>query len=132
MDNTYDPKKVSVTVADRIMTGFSEDSIIKIASSGDAVTPTVGVQGDVSYTESADKSGTLTLSFAQTSASIAYLRKLYNNKTSFAVVVNDANDGMGFLLSASGCRITKMPDIERGKSIATQEITIHIPNITLD
>ena len=94
MAQTYDPAKVTVTVDGTVMTGFSEDSMIKISPTGDAVTPVVSVQGEVAYTENADKTGTLTLSFFQTSSALPRLRSLFNRKAEFAVVVSDANEGI--------------------------------------
>lgn len=132
MAQTYDPAKVTVTVDGTVMTGFSEDSMIKISPTGDAVTPVVSVQGEVAYTENADKTGTLTLSFLQTSSALPRLRSLFNRKAEFAVVVSDANEGATMLLAQEGCRITKMPEITRGKSIATQEVAIFVPNITVE
>ena len=58
----YDPRKVSVVVDGRIVTGFADSSMITIARSEDIVSTSVGTQGDVVYSESANRSGTLTMS----------------------------------------------------------------------
>ena len=61
---TYDPTKVSLVVNGRVITGFATDSMITVARSEDMVTTAVGVQGDVTYNENANDSGTMTVTLS--------------------------------------------------------------------
>lgn len=68
---SYDPKKINVIVAGRVITGFSADGVVTLAKSEDSVTPSVGAKGDVAYSENANESGTVTLTLMSTSSSLA-------------------------------------------------------------
>ena len=70
---SYDPKKVNVAVAGRIITGFASDGVITITKSEDSVIPSVGAKGDVAYSENANESGTIAITLMSTSSSLAYL-----------------------------------------------------------
>ena len=70
---TYDPKKVNVIVGGRVITGFASDGVVTLAKSEDSVTPSVGAKGDVTYSENANESGTVSLTLMSTSSSLSYL-----------------------------------------------------------
>ena len=87
----YDPRKVSVVVDGRIVTGFADSSMITIARSEDIVSTSVGTQGDVVYSESANRSGTLTMSLQSTSASLVWLKNIAKSRKEISVVITDAS-----------------------------------------
>ena len=128
---TYDPKKVTVIIDGRILTGFATDSMIKATKNEDSVTPTVGAQGDVAYTENANESGTLECSLMSTSASLPFIRALEASKKPFAASVADANDVDGIHISEENCRIIKMPDISRGKGEETVPFSVFVPTLNV-
>ena len=66
----YDPMKVSVAVDGRAVTGFADSSVVTVTRSEDIVSTTVGTQGDVVYSENANRSVTFARSLQVTSASI--------------------------------------------------------------
>ncbi len=68
---TYDPKKVNVIVGGRVITGFASDGVVTLAKSEDSVTPSVGAKGDVTYSENANESGTVSLTLMSTSSSLS-------------------------------------------------------------
>ena len=115
---TYDPKKVNVIVGGRVITGFASDGVVTLAKSEDSVTPSVGAKGDVTYSENANESGTVSLTLMSTSSSLSYLRDLEAKRR--AVTMNEDN-----------CRITKMPDVARQKEQATVTVTIFVPSMTI-
>ena len=82
---SYDPKKVSLVVNGRMITGFATDSMITVARSEDIVTTAVGVQGDVTYNENANESGTMTVTLSGTSSSLPSLRDLALRRKQFSV-----------------------------------------------
>ena len=128
---SYDPKKVTVTLNGRVLTGFASDGIITVSKSEDSFTPNVGAQGDVIIEENANESGTIAVTLQQTSSSLPYLRNLAANRTFFRTVISDSNDDDGIKISASNCRITKMPDVVRGKNTNTVTVNIYVPNLVI-
>lgn len=126
---TYDPKKVSLVVNARIITGFAADSMISVARSEDIVTTSVGVQGDVTYNENANESGTMTITLSGTSSSLPYLRDLALRRTQVSVLMADANDDSNVYVSGDRCRITRPPDLARAKEIGSETVTIFVPSL---
>ena len=106
----YDPKKVTVNVGGRIITGFAESSVVTVNSNEDRVTPAVGAQGDVVYSENANESGSMVMSLQTTSASIPYLKRLAIDRKETDILITDANKDTAETISGSRCRVTKIPD----------------------
>lgn len=128
---TYDPKKVNVIVGGRVITGFASDGVVTLAKSEDSVTPSVGAKGDVTYSENANESGTVSLTLMSTSSSLSYLRGLEAKRRAVNVSITDANDDTAFTMNEDNCRITKMPDVARQKEQATVTVTIFVPSMTI-
>lgn len=128
---TYDPKKVNVIVGGRAITGFASDGVVTLAKSEDSVTPSVGAKGDVTYSENANESGTVSLTLMSTSSSLSYLRDLEAKRRAVNVSITDANDDTAFTMNEDNCRITKMPDVARQKEQATVTVTIFVPSMTI-
>lgn len=128
---TYDPKKVNVIVGGRVITGFASDGVVTLAKSEDSVTPSVGTKGDVTYSENANESGTVSLTLMSTSSSLSYLRDLEAKRRAVNVSITDANDDTAFTMNEDNCRITKMPDVSRQKEQATVTVTIFVPSMTI-
>ena len=128
---TYDTKKVNVIVGGRVITGFASDGVVTLAKSEDSVTPSVGAKGDVTYSENANESGTVSLTLMSTSSSLSYLRDLEAKRRAVNVSITDANDDTAFTMNEDNCRITKMPDVARQKEQATVTVTIFVPSMTI-
>lgn len=128
---TYDPKKVNVIIGGRVITGFASDGVVTLAKSEDSVTPSVGAKGDVTYSENANESGTVSLTLMSTSSSLPYLRELEAKRRAINVSITDANDDTAFTMNEDNCRITKMPDVARQKEQATVTVTIFVPSMTI-
>ena len=125
----YDPRKVSVVVDGRIVTGFADSSMITIARSEDIVSTSVGTQGDVVYSESANRSGTLTMSLQTTSASLVWLKNIAKSRKEISVVITDASQTPAEVTNASRCRITRIPDNKKEKTAGSVDVTIFAPEI---
>ena len=125
----YDPRKVSVVVDGRIVTGFADSSMITIARSEDIVSTSVGTQGDVVYSESANRSGTLTMSLQSTSASLVWLKNIAKSRKEISVVITDASQTPAEVTNASRCRITRIPDNKKEKTAGSVDVTIFAPEI---
>ena len=90
--STYDPKKVTVSIGGRVITGFAADGVVTLTHNEDAVTPSVGVKGDVAYSENANNSGNAALPLMSTSSSLAYLREICAKRRPVRFSVSDVND----------------------------------------
>ncbi len=126
---SYDPIKVNLNVDGRTITGYADSSMITIAQGEDLVTPTVGAQGDVVYSESANESGTMTISLQTTSASLPYLKDIAKQRKQVSVLLNDANSDTAEIVRSSRCRVTKVPDVKKEKAAGSVDITIFMPKI---
>lgn len=125
----YDPTKVSVVISGLVITGFADSSVVAVARNEDIVTPSVGAQGDVVYSENANQSATITLSLQSTSASVYKLRQMALSRQEVDIVISDAGNDGGELLSAGRCRITKVPDSKKEKTAGSVDITIFAPAV---
>ena len=125
----YDPKKVTVNVGGRIITGFAESSVVTVSANEDRVTPIVGAQGDVVYSENANESGSVVMTLQTTSASLPYLKGLAIGRQETDVLISDANRDTAETVSGSRCRVTKIPDGKKEKPAGSVDITIFIPRL---
>jgi hypothetical protein len=127
---TYDPKNISITVNGTILTGFSEKSIVKVEKNEDSFKPYVGAQGEVSYGNSADKTGKITVTLVSTSPSYIYMNKLSIGSDVYPVNVVDLNTNMKF--GGTDCRIIKPAAVELGKEITDREFEIYVAELKYD
>ncbi len=126
----YDPEKVSVIFNNRQIRMFGDD-IFKLARAGDNVSLKVGVQGDGTYVENADKSATLTITIQQQSPDLRYLESCAERKVRGSLALNDSNDD-GRNIFAMNCRVQKLPDRGRGKDAADVQFVFIIPRLELN
>ena len=89
----------------------------------------MGAKGDVTYSENANESGTVSLTLMSTSSSLSYLRDLEAKRRAVNVSITDANDDTAFTMNEDNCRITKMPDVARQKEQATVTVTIFVTSM---
>lgn len=126
----YDPEKVSVIFNNRQIRMFGDD-IFKLARAGDNVSLKVGVQGDGTYVENADKSATLTITIQQQSPDLRYLESCAEKKVAGSLSLNDANDD-GRNIFAMNCRVQKLPERGRGKDAADVQFVFIIPRLEIN
>lgn len=125
MSTTYDFKKVSVIIDGHIVTGFMDGSVVKWDKNADNVIPHIGADGEVTYSESNDKTGIITLTLKQNSASLSKVLELSEAKREFATRVVDTNTN-GLRVGGTQSRIVKTPSGERGAEIAGVEVQIYV------
>ena len=126
---TYDFKKVSVIVNGVYITGFMDGEVIQVEKNEDDVVPHVGASGDVTYAESADKTGTITLTLKQTSASLSFLQRLRKSKRIFPIQIVDSNTNK-YRVGGREARILKMPNRSWGNEVQGVEVQIHVADLT--
>lgn len=126
---TYDFKKVSVIVDGVFIVGFMDGEPIQVEKNEDDITPHVGAGGDVTYAESADQTGTITLTLKQTSASLPFLQQLRKSKRIFPIQIVDSNTNT-YRVGGSEARIVKMPSRSWGAEVQGVEVQIHVADLT--
>lgn len=112
---TYSPKKVQIIVADQILTGIAKGSFVVVEKKEDDFTTEIGSDGEGARTQSADESGSITITLMQTSASNDILNALRDaDKASGASVFGlMVKDGSGrSIYTAAEAWIRKVPNSE--------------------
>lgn len=114
---TYDPKKVSIIFGVVQLSGFSENSKVKVSQRENAFNLTVGVDGEGMRVKSNDSSATIEIELLQTSLSNNYLDTIANldkagNAGALPLIVREA-DGATVLMCETAW-VMKKPDVEFG------------------
>lgn len=125
MLNSYSPKDVSVSFNGIAITGFAEDSMVRIRRNSEILTETVGAQGELSLTKNADKTGEVEVELLQTSESnIALSALLFASEFGGGlipvgeIIVTDPSGSN--LTLAHNAYIKTPPEIELGKDQASR------------
>jgi hypothetical protein len=121
---TYDPGKIVVSFAGRLITGFADGTFVNAERTEDAFALTIGARGEGARTRSRNQSGTVTLTLMQSSLS---------NDVLSAIASADALAGSGVgemfikdlngttLIAAGNAWIKKLPSVEMGKDLSNRE-----------
>jgi hypothetical protein len=128
MADTFDFKKVSTIADGVIITGWMDGEVISVEKNEDDVIPHVGAGGDVTYAESADKTGTITLTLKQTSSSLPHLQELRKSKKVFPIQILDVSSRV-YKTGGTEARILKMPSRTYGSEVQGVEVQIHVANL---
>lgn len=130
--NTYDPKDVVVSVAGTIITGFAEDSQVRIERAEDSWGDVSGADGEVARWATNDRRGEVTVSLMQTSISNLFLSNKINADELeadgvFELVIQDTR---GNDLHSSGSAWIKKPAAASyRKGIETREWVIRCADL---
>jgi len=120
----YDPAEVTITFAGIIVEGYADGTFITAARNNPSFSLKVGASGEGARAKSNDRSGTVTLTLLQSSAS--------NDLLSAQAALDEASgDGIGSLLikdlsgttlcSAETAWIQKPADVEYAKEISDRQ-----------
>jgi len=129
---TYDPKQVVVVVGGVPLSGFADGTFISVERANDSFSKVSGADGYVSRSKSNDKSGSVTITLAQTSPSndilqgFALADELTNNGV-VPILVKDVG-GRTTFVSAFGW-IKKTPSAEFGKEISNREWVLDVADL---
>jgi len=129
---TYAPDKVTVVFGGAILTGYAEDSFIKIEMSTEAFTMHIGGDGEVSRTRNVDRTGKVTVKLKQTSDSNDILSAFYTADITslqgyLPIIVKD-NAGRT-VAAGSSAWIQKLPDTEFGKEVGEREWILDVADL---
>lgn len=121
--NTYDCRKVIITLGNHMVTGTADDNFITIAKQGDGVSSNVGCDGSIERSMDPNSQYKLTLVIQQTSPTNDWLENQYSydNDTCegmFPVLIKDLRGGEIF--HADEAWVVKPSDFVRGKAAANR------------
>lgn len=124
MAKTYNPKRVQLAIGPHIVTGFADGTFIQVDRNADQFQVVVGADGEAARAASADKSGTVTVTLMQTSASNDFLSAALNtdeltNLNTMPLLMKDIS-GRTLVQAAEGW-VKKYATIEMGKEIVSRE-----------
>lgn len=129
---TYAPDKVTVVFGGAILTGYAEDSFIKIEMSTEAFTMHVGGDGEVSRTRNVDRTGKVTVKLKQTSDSNDVLSAFYaadiTSLQGYLPIIVKDNAGRT-VAAGSSAWIQKLPETEFGKEIGEREWILDVADL---
>lgn len=131
---TYDPKLVLVIVGGVPLSGFADGTFVAVERTSDTFSKVSGADGVLSRAKTNDRSGTLTLTLAQTSPANDVL-------TGFAVADELTNEGVvpvsitdlsGRTAIVSGFGWVKKPaKAEFGKEISNREWALDLADLNM-
>ena len=132
MFNTYDSLDVTVVGNDIIATGFADGDAITIGQNEESFSKQVGINGDVTFSETNDKTGFATLVFKATSPAVQQYEALSRAKGEAAIFplwVIDANTN-GLTKGGTKCRVKKSAEAAFSNEEGTREFEIEIADYT--
>lgn len=121
---TYNPKKVTCSLGNHIVTGFADDSFITVEPAGDGTTYVVGADGEIARSIDPSKVYTVKIALLQASRSNAYLQKMYDKdqKDGTGTFSANINDLLGVEKFTGGIAwVTKPASWARGKAQGNRE-----------
>lgn len=117
------------------ISGFDEgDDVIELARLNDSAAHSIGVDGEMTVSISADRSGTVTFRLMQSSTSNAYMSGLINsqeNDVFVPVFIQFKDTKGGDLGSGTQGYITRPATITRGTNAQAQEWVIVVERLDL-
>jgi hypothetical protein len=129
---TFDPKQVLVIIGGVPMSGYADGTFVSVERTSDTFTKVSGADGIVSRAKSNDRSGSLTLTLAQTSPSNDVLSALavtdeLTNLGVVPVLIKEVS-GSTVIVSAFGW-VKKPPMVEYGKEIVNREWVLDLADV---
>ena len=132
---TYDPKNVAVIVGGKSLSGFGDNTFVKISRNEQAFNLKIGVDGEGSRAKSNNFSGKIEVTLMQTSASndvlSAYaLTDQLSNKGIVPILVRDNNGTT--LATALSAWVQKLPETEFNKEVGMRTWIFETDNLELN
>jgi hypothetical protein len=132
MINTYDSMSVTVIGDGIIATGLADGDAVTIGQNEESFSKQVGIQGDVTFSETNDKTGFATLTLKATSPAVRQYEELSRRKGEnalFSFQVIDANTN-GLTSGGTKCRVKKSAEKSYSGEEGTREYEIEIADYT--
>ena len=132
MISTYDSMDITVIGDGVIATGLADGDAVTIGQNEESFSKQVGIQGDVTFSETNDPTGFAKISFKATSPAVAQYEELSRRKGEaalFAFQVIDANTN-GLIRGGTKCRVKKPAEASYSNEEGTREFEIEIADFT--
>lgn len=120
---TYDPKKTTVNVGGRFLTGFADGTMVSSEKDEDNFSETASALGEPIITESYNPFGTITVTLSQTSPDIPYMEDLAKSRREVPVWVNYSGEPKE-KSGGTRCRVKKPSGKEYGDEAGSREYEI--------
>ena len=127
----YDPRMVTIIYDGVVLTGLAADSFVTAERMEDHFMEYVGVQGEVSHAENANKTGEVKVTFETTSPAVPMLNRAANSGTQSNISIIDMNDN-GTNVNGTEARVRKPADREWGKEIGEVEFVFFIADFEME
>lgn len=132
MISTYDSLDVTVLANEVITTGLADSDAVTIGQNEESFSKQVGIQGDVTFSETNDKTGFATVTLKATSPAVQQyesLSRLKGEAALFPFWVIDANTN-GMTKGGTKCRVKKSAEASFSNEEGTREYEIEIADYT--
>ena len=130
---TYSAAATTLVYMGHVFGGFADgEDVISVARGKDAVNMTIGMQGDAVFSQTTDKSGTITVKLLAGSATNEFLNKKAQATDAGTLAIGDliiSEVGTEAGVSAEKCIIQKIPDYGRGETAKTVEWVFLSPKV---
>ena len=127
MTTTYNPKKVTCSLGNHIVSGFADDSMITVEFAGDGTSYVSGADGEVVRSIDPSEIYTVKLAVLQTSPTNAFLQNMFDKDKkdgngTFNININDILGKEKFVAEVGW--VTKPASFVRGKTQNNRECEI--------
>ncbi|MBA5716325.1 phage structural protein [Bacillus subtilis] len=123
----YDANEVNTNIDGKIVTGYSEGTMVSCAKDEEKFSTKVSAKGDVSVATKNNPLGTITLTLSMGSPFVPYLNKLANTAQTFPIWVTGGQEKIG----GTEAMVKKPADAEFSDEIGDREFEIQVFDYTV-
>ncbi|MEK4692437.1 DUF3277 domain-containing protein [Bacillus sp. FSL W8-1202] len=123
----YDANEVNTNIDGKIVTGYSEGTMVSCAKDEEKFSTKVSAKGDVSVATKNNPLGTITLTLSMGSPFVPYLNKMANTAQRFPIWVTGGQEKIG----GTEAMVKKPADAEFSDEIGDREFKIQVFDYTV-
>ncbi|MED1711713.1 DUF3277 domain-containing protein [Bacillus thuringiensis] len=126
----YNPLNTTVNADGKIVTGFSEGTMIQASKDEEGFSVKVSAKGETDVAISNNNLGTITVTLSQTSPFVSYFNKLANSKKIFPIWVSCSSPKEK--VGGTQAMVKKPADIEFSDETSGREFEIQVLNYKVE
>ena len=123
----YDANEVNTNIDGKIVTGYSEGTMVSCSKDEEKFSTKVSAKGDVSVATKNNPLGTITLTLSMGSPFVPYLNKMANTAQRFPIWVTGGQEKIG----GTEVMVKKPADAEFSDEIGDREFEIQVFDYTV-
>ncbi|MED4382797.1 phage structural protein [Bacillus licheniformis] len=123
----YDANEVNTNIDGKIVTGYSEGTMVSCSKDEEKFSTKVSAKGDVSVATKNNPLGTITLTLSMGSPFVPYLNKLANTAQTFPIWVTGGQEKIG----GTEAMVKKPADAEFSDEVGDREFEIQVFDYTV-